>query len=89
MIKLIGDAANKIELGKEYRVVLNIDDKIYKKLHIDLAPQIKGVNDEVTQYKAINEFMFNTSNIDLSDYAGTIDMNFCKNCIKNKEVKSK
>ena len=85
LIKLIGDAANKIELGKEYRIVLNIDDKIYKKLHIDLAPQIKDVDNEIKKYKAINKFMFNTSNIDLSDYAGTIDMDFCKNCIKNKE----
>lgn len=89
LAELIGDATQKIDLDKSYKIVLNIDDKTYKKLHIDLAPQISNIENEVDKYESIKKFMIDTSRIKLSDYEGTIDMKFCKSCSQNKEESTK
>lgn len=89
LAELIGDAAQKIDLDKAYKIVLSIDDKINKKLHIDFAPQIDNIENEVKKYENIKQFMIDTSSINLSKYAGTIDMKFCKNCSQYKEDTTK
>ncbi len=83
LVELIGDAACKIEDGKNYIIALDFDDSIYKSIKLDLAPEIETVDEVINTYDSINKFFTDTSHIRLSEYSGYIRMNFCKRCDKN------
>lgn len=81
VIQLIGKAKKLINDNskKQYKVVLDFNDDIKKRLKIDLAPEITDVN-EVFTYKEIEDMLVNSSKVRFSTYKGEIKMKICEKC---------
>ncbi len=78
LIEIIGEIANKIVPENDYAVICKIDD-IIKHAKITTAPEIND-REELKEYININKFVFDTSNVDLSEHHGDIEMRLCDKC---------
>lgn len=86
IIQLIGDAKKLINDNpeKHYKVVLDFNDNIKKRMKINLAPEVTDIN-EILKYEAIKDKLIESSNVQFSTYKGEIKMKICDNCsYKNK-----
>ena len=63
------------------KVILEFDDKIYKDISLDFAPEIKDFEKPYT-FPCIKNFINSTSKANLSKYHGKIKMNICAKCQK-------
>ena len=63
------------------KVILEVDDKIYKDISLDFAPEIKDFEKPYT-FPCIKDFINSTSKANLSKYHGKIKMNICAKCQK-------
>ena len=70
-IQLIGDAKKLINDNpeKHYKVVLDFNDNIKKRMKIDLAPEVTDIN-EILKYEAIKDKLIESSNVQFSTYKG-------------------
>ena len=84
------DCRQRIEsmFQNEYAVIrLNFDEKIYKKLQIDFAPEIGEFESVFDNYEHIKTFFDNTERVNYSLYKGQLEMDLCRNC--NRYTKNK
>ena len=86
LIEIIGEAAMQMDSSKEYAILAHFDDRVYKKLRIGFAPEIKSNSEiEWQKYPSIEHFIFDTARIHLSEHHGEIEMNLCNRCDVKKE----
>lgn len=66
-------------------VKMDIDDNTYKNMNIDFAPEICSL-DEVfhlesdKKWLGLRKFLYHSSHLNLSEYAGTVTMSLCSKC---------
>lgn len=80
LIEIIGE----LDLKKECVVVCKIDD-IIKHAKITTAPEIND-KEELKKYTNINNFMFDSSSVDLSEHHGDIEMKICDKCNYKEKI---
>lgn len=67
----------------DYVVVLTFDERILKRIKIDLAPEITDIENGINGYTSIENFFINNKKrINLSEYYGQVSMNLCIKCKK-------
>lgn len=84
LAEITGETKRLIDNQGNYKIKLIFSDKVYNNIKIDFAPEItEQLRDiELSKNKNILSFLHHTSNINLSEYQGTIKMNLCKKCQK-------
>lgn len=82
LVELIGESINYIKPGKKYIVKMSIDDHVFQKMKIDLAPEITDANFDfiLSDKNNIKQFIKTSSKVNLSAYSGTIEMKLCEKC---------
>ena len=85
LITLNDELISKLK-DKEYIVVMKPIDKISKYIKIELGPEIEDIYTSLSDFPSIKKFLEDSSKVKLSDYNGTIQMNFCEKCDKFKKV---
>ena len=83
LIKVTGDAAKKIDVKKNYAILMQFDEKLRDSIYVTFAPEIDDIQKAIADKKAIQSHMLKTSRIDESRYKGEIKMKLCDYCIKN------
>lgn len=86
LIEITDELAKEMKPGKEYAVICRIDD-IIKHAKITTAPEIND-REELKGYPYIENFLFDSSNVGLSEYHGDITMRLCEKC-KYRNYKEK
>lgn len=84
VVELIGEAKRKIDPDKDYVIVLKFSDEVYKKLRLMFAPEIGEADKDklIDENAGIKQFVLDTSSVKLSDHAGKVKMDLCRNCAK-------
>lgn len=87
LVTLKEEIEMKLDQNKEYVVVLKLKDKWIDHLKIRFAPNVSkdDMHRILEKNGAIRDYVFMTSNINLSDYEGTVQFDFCKNCSNNRK----
>ena len=84
VVELTGEARREIDLNKDYVIVLKFSDEVYKKLRLMFAPEIGEADEDklIDENAGIKQFVLDTSSVKLSDHAGKVKMDLCRNCAK-------
>lgn len=84
VVELIGEARREIDPNKDYVIVLKFSEEVYRKLQLMFAPETgKADKDKLIDENAgIKQFVLDTSSVKLSDHAGKVKMDLCRNCTK-------
>lgn len=83
LAKIIGKTADIVQNSSgEYVVMLTFDEKMYKKIKLDFAPEVNDISEVIGDYKEIQNYIYATSHAKLSAYKGTLKMDLCKKCDK-------
>lgn len=84
VVELIGEARREIDPNKDYVIVLKFSEEVYRKLQLMFAPETgKADKDKLIDENAgIKQFVLDTSSVKLSDHAGKVKMDLCRNCAK-------
>lgn len=84
VVELIGEARREIDPNKDYVIVLKFSEEVKRKLQLMFAPETgKADKDKLIDENAgIKQFVLDTSRVKLSDHAGKVKMDLCRNCTK-------
>ncbi|MCQ2495741.1 MAG: DUF2971 domain-containing protein [Lachnospiraceae bacterium] len=75
---------SKMDLSKKYAVRMSIPENDFMKAKVTLGPEITDatISSDIAAYSNLKAFVWKTSAMGLSKYAGTIEMNLCGKCKK-------
>lgn len=84
VVELTGEARREIDPNKDYVIVLRFSKEVKRKLQLMFAPETgKADKDKLIDENAgIKQFVLDTSSVKLSDHAGKVKMDLCRNCAK-------
>jgi hypothetical protein len=80
LVELQGDVAKSISPDKSYAIIVQIDEALMKRIHIEFAPEITSLDSVVKSHPKIKEFIYDSSHVRLSEHSGEIEMNLCGKC---------
>ena len=86
VVRLTGKAQKMIEKGKQYKLLLHFEEPLLKKMQIMFAPQIEpaDIENELLKQTSIKAFRDASSRLLLSEYAGTVRIDACRDCERNE-----
>lgn len=76
--KELGDTVKNSD--KQYKIILTFDEKTYKQIKLDFAPEVTDIQKAVSKYNEIQNYIYKTSNAKLSAHQGTLKMDLCRKC---------
>lgn len=83
LAKIVGKDADAVKKSnKQYKIILTFDEKIYKQIKLDFAPEVADIPRTASEHMEIQNYIYKTSNAKLSAYQGTLKMNLCEKCDK-------
>lgn len=87
LAELIGYGLENIEPGKSYFIEMPIHKRVMNNLKIDLAPEISAENAPtiLKSYDNVKQLFDESSRVNLSEFAGSIEMKLCNKCEKAKK----
>lgn len=85
LIELTDDLYSKLDPNKTYAVILEIPPAVMRYVKIRFAPNIPSLDDaDITEQPNIAALRSQPNKLQLSEHAGMVEINPCRNCTKHK-----